>query len=83
MTQENLLQIVTDTLRSSCGVKDEISSESELLEDLKLDSMGMLALAVNLENQFRIQLPEDPENPPETVNDVVLLLEQALGAKST
>jgi len=60
-------------------VRVEIKPESRLVEDLKLDSMGMLALAVGLENRLRIKLDEDPERPPETVADVAELLSTRLG----
>lgn len=53
---------------------------SRLGEDLRLDSVGMLSLAVNLENRYRVRLVDDPTDPPRTVGDVLDLLEYALGA---
>jgi acyl carrier protein len=78
MTKLDPYQIVEETLRGPCGVKTMITAESRLMEDLHLDSMGMLALAVGLENRFRIRLDEDPEQPPVTVDDVVHLLRKQL-----
>ena len=72
--RSDLFDVVQEVLRGPCGVHQEISYDSLLMEDLGLDSMGMLALAVELENRFRIRLEEDPEQAPETVRDVVELL---------
>ena len=65
---------VFETLKVRCGVQKQIELSSRLMEDLELDSMGMLALAVALENHYRVNLQEDPENPPETVQEVVNLV---------
>lgn len=48
------------------------------MEDLELDSVGLLCLAVGLENHYRVKLEENPEEPPATVEDVVNLLAKAL-----
>ena len=78
MKQAELFEAVVKTLKGACGVKKPISAGSRLVEDLGLDSMGMLALAVDLENRFRLKLEEDQAHPPETVSDVVQLLQSRL-----
>ena len=75
---KELQEYVIETLKKSCGVDGEIHGQSRLLEDLKLDSMGMLALAISLENHYRVKLGENPDTPPKTVADVVALLEKRL-----
>lgn len=82
MSTDQLMDIVIETLKGPCGVKKSILPESRLHEDLELDSMGMLALAVGLENRFRVRLEEDPANAPQTVGELVKLLQQRLGDKS-
>ena len=78
MSFQELFDSVGQILKGPCGVKNPIRAESRLMEDLHLDSMGMLALAVGLENRYRVKLGEDPAQPPETVADVVELLAQRL-----
>jgi acyl carrier protein len=73
----NTLESVLEILRGPCGVTAKITPESRLVEDLELDSVGMLCLAVGLENKFRVKLEENPEEPPDTVQDVLTLLELA------
>lgn len=78
LAREQLLAETRRVLKSSCGVDGEIAEDSRLGEDLRLDSVGMLSLAVNLENRYRIRLVDDPASPPRTVGDVLDILEQAM-----
>lgn len=77
-----VLDTVCQVLKGPCGVTSSISAQSRLVEDLELDSVGLLCLAVGLENRYRVKLEENPEEPPATVADVVLLLEKALEKKA-
>ncbi|MBI3926920.1 MAG: hypothetical protein HY319_15395 [Armatimonadetes bacterium] len=65
-------------LREECRVTADIRPESRLAEDLGLDSMGILTLALELENDYRIQLGEDPDDPPQTLAEVVRLVRERL-----
>ncbi len=47
-----------------------------LKEDLQLDSMGMIVVAVGLENCFRIKLDEGDAGTIVTVADLVRLVER-------
>lgn len=47
-----------------------------LKEDLQLDSMGMIVVAVGLENRFRIKLDEGDAGAILTVADLVRLVER-------
>lgn len=69
---------IAEVLRKHCGVTREIRSESRLAEDLGLDSVGLLTMAVEVENSFQTVLGEEPENPPRTVADVVALVQERL-----
>lgn len=71
-------EVVAEVLRNDCGVTSEIEPDSLLAEDLGLDSVGMLSLALGLENHYRLVLGEDPENPPRTVAELVQLVERRL-----
>lgn len=76
--RNELFDTVCQVLKGPCGVTSTISSQSRLVEDLELDSVGLLCLAVGLENHYRVKLEENPEEPPATVEDVVNLLAKAL-----
>ncbi|MFA7481567.1 MAG: acyl carrier protein [Vulcanimicrobiota bacterium] len=78
--RSGLFEQIVEVLRGPCGVKSGISVDSRLVEDLELDSVGLLCLAVGLENKYRIKLQEHPEEPPATVADLMALLEEALSS---
>lgn len=76
--KSELFDTVSQVLKGPCGVTSPVSVQSRLVEDLELDSVGLLCLAVGLENRYRVKLEENPEEPPDTVADVVDLLKKAL-----
>lgn len=76
--REELYSEVCRVLRGPCGVVEPIDWDRRLVEDLGLDSVGFLALALGLENRFRTNLNEDPERPPGTVAELVDLVQQRL-----
>ncbi len=52
---------------------------SRLKEDLELDSMAMIVVAVGLENHFRVKLDEADAGAIVTVGDLTGLVERRLG----
>jgi acyl carrier protein len=56
----------------------DLTEETQLIRDLKLDSLQQLTLVVELENRFRIAFGEGDEAGIEKVGDVVDLLERRL-----
>ena len=53
--------------------------EQRLVEDLGLDSVGLLTLAVAVEDHFRICLEPEDEEGIRTVGDLVRVVEGKLG----
>lgn len=52
----------------------KITLESRLIEDLKLDSLDMLMILSDLEDEFNITIAEDDFAAVVTVNDIVVKL---------
>jgi len=50
-----------------------------LVEDLRLDSVRMMTLAIEVENRFRVLLDEADEGRIETVGDLVAIVRRKLG----
>ena len=68
--REALVTILVDECRvDASGINDS----SKLQDDLGLDSMTLLSLALEVENFLGCALEEDPENPPLTVGELVEL----------
>jgi len=75
----NTQEVVDHILKTHCGVKTPpllITTEARLVEDLGLDSVGLLTLVVEVENHYQMQLEESPEQPPRTVGQLIELIEQ-------
>ncbi|MDX1630807.1 MAG: acyl carrier protein [Thermoanaerobaculia bacterium] len=58
--------------------QEEIRLDSRLVEDLDLDSVGLLTLAVEVEDRFRICLDPEDEDGIRTVGDLVGVVEEKL-----
>ena len=57
----------------------ELALTQRLHEDLKLDSMAMIVVAVGLENAFRVKLQEEDAGAIATVGDLVKLVVRRVG----
>ncbi|MEE2788198.1 MAG: acyl carrier protein [Myxococcota bacterium] len=73
------MAVVEDVLREHCQVNLPPMHEAlHLQADLGLDSMALLNLALEVENAFEVCLEEDPENPPQTIGEIVDLIQERL-----
>lgn len=75
----NVFATIERVLREECRVEAPLGPATRLQEDLGLDSVRMLTLAVELENHYRIVLGEDPDNPPRTLGELAALVEDRIG----
>ncbi len=76
--RDEILSLLSAILREHCAVQGPISFDQRLADDLGLDSVGLLTLAVEAENRFQVVIRDDPERPPCTVLDLIRLIEQEL-----
>ena len=60
--------------------KDEsaISMDTNFITDLNADSLDMVELIMEFENQFGIQIPDGDETKIATVGDAVAYIEKAI-----
>ena len=72
------IDAVRSILAEHCGVTEAVELDARLQEDLGLDSMGLLTLALETENHFDLCLEEPPDQPPQTVGELVGLVDQRL-----
>ncbi|HSP77512.1 MAG TPA: acyl carrier protein [Myxococcaceae bacterium] len=63
-------RIVTQEL----GWEGPVEPSQHLLGDLQLDSLGLMVLAVELENRFRIRLSPDDSARVSTVGELIHLV---------
>jgi len=69
------LQVIEKVLREHCRVTATVTPDTKLLEDLGLDSVGLLTLLTELENHYQTVLQEDFSNPPATVGELAQWLD--------
>ena len=65
------------------GLPGELRPELRLVEDLGLDSVGLVALAVAVEDHFRICLEPEDEAEIRTVGDLLRVLQRKLDVPAT
>lgn len=79
MSYEAILADVAEVARVHLGWEDPLTPDMRLVEDLRLDSIRLLTLAVEVENRFRVRLDELDEGGIETVGDLVATVKRKLG----
>jgi acyl carrier protein len=82
VTEDEVLAGIEEVARAQVGWEGRIDGRMRLIEDLGLDSLKALTLAVEVENRFEVCL--DPERDAElvTVADLVAAVRKADAARS-
>jgi len=71
MRADEILAAIEDVARRHVGFNGNLQPGLRLVDDLELDSLKALTLAVEVENRFRICLDPETEAAIETVGDLV------------
>lgn len=67
---EEVIEEIRRVCRDELELDREIAPDDALLEDLELDSMGLIVVAVAVENRFRVKLTEADSEGVRTVRDL-------------
>jgi len=67
MTIEKLEEMIADVL--TCDL-EEVKPESNLIEDLKADSLSIVELQMNIEDETGAQIPDEDLPKLHTVQDI-------------
>jgi acyl carrier protein len=71
--EEKVIGIVSEQL----GVpKEEVTLESAIIEDLKADSLDVVELVMELEDEFDITIPDDDYDKLKTVGDAIRYIDE-------
>ena len=71
MNREAILQRVIALFATMAETENDITAESELIEDLGISSMDVLFLISSLEEEFQIKVSEKAFRKIVTIEDVV------------
>jgi len=72
--EDAILAAVREVIRTELGVRAAIGSDTDLVDDLGLDSLALLTLTVALENRFEVCLEPGADGSLSRVGDVVAQL---------
>jgi acyl carrier protein len=72
-TEEKVIGIVSEQL----GVpKDDVTRESSFVDDLKADSLDVVELVMEFEDEFGITIPDDDYDKIKTVGDAITYIDE-------
>lgn len=71
--EDKVIGIVSQQL----GVaKEEVSRESKFVDDLKADSLDVVELVMEFEDEFEVTIPDDDYEKIQTVGDAIDYIEE-------
>jgi acyl carrier protein len=79
MDRSDLEERVKQILTTRLGMPpEEITAEARLVDDLGMDSLDAVELAIAMERQFKVELSDDQIAKLQTVGDIVTLVQQRM-----
>ena len=75
-----ILRTISEVARKKLDLERELTVDMQLVEDLELDSIRLLTLAMEIEDHFKICLDEEDEETIVTVADLVGVVRRKLAA---
>jgi len=80
LSRAEILVGIAAVAREHLAIAEPIRPETRLIEDLRLDSLRLLTLAVEVENRFRVRLEPDEEASIATIDDLIATVARKLAA---
>jgi acyl carrier protein len=82
VTDEQIQQKVVDIVCEHLSVnKDQVKPETSFIEDIGADSLDIVELVMELEEEFDIQIPDDQAEKIKTVGEAVEHIKKAVREK--
>ena len=75
-TEQEILAGVAEIIDEIAGVPaDEVTPEKNFVDDLDIDSLSMVEIAVAAQDKFGVEIPDDQLKDLKTVQDVINYIE--------
>ncbi|MGH3166694.1 MAG: acyl carrier protein [Trebonia sp.] len=72
MTDQEILAGLAEIIDEVAGVPaDEVSPEKTFVDDLDIDSLSMVEIAVAAQDKFGVEIPDEQLKDLKTVQDVI------------
>jgi acyl carrier protein len=78
MTEQEILAGLGEIIDEIAGVPaDQVTPDKSFVEDLDIDSLSMVEIAVAAQDRFGVEIPDDELKNLKTVKDVVLFVQRS------
>ena len=78
MTEQEILAGLGEIVDEIAGVPaDQVTPEKSFVDDLDIDSLSMVEIAVAAQDRFGVEIPDDELKNLKTVKDVVLFVQRS------
>ena len=78
MTEQEILAGLGEIIDEIAGVPaDQVTPDKSFVDDLDIDSLSMVEIAVAAQDRFGVEIPDDELKNLKTVKDVVLFVERS------
>ena len=78
MTEQDILAGLGEIIDEIAGVPaDQVTPDKNFVEDLDIDSLSMVEIAVAAQDKFGVEIPDDQLKNLKTVQDVVKYVHNA------
>ena len=81
MTDAEILDGLSEIIDEIAGVPaDEVTPDKTFVDDLDIDSLSMVEIAVAAQDKFGVEIPDDQLKDLKTVQDVINYVKTASGS---
>ncbi|MEV4004513.1 acyl carrier protein [Actinomadura sp. NPDC049753] len=71
-TEQQILDGLAEIIDEIVGIdKSEVTPEKNFIDDLDIDSLSMVEIAVAAQDRFNVEIPDDELRNLKTVKDVI------------
>jgi len=72
LTNDDVLAGLAELITDETGISaDEVAMEKSFTDDLDIDSISMMTIVVNAEDEFGVKIPDEKVSELKTVDDAV------------
>ncbi|MGW5452458.1 meromycolate extension acyl carrier protein AcpM [Nocardia sp. NPDC003979] len=76
-TQQEIIAGIADIIEEVTGIEAaEVTPEKSFIEDLEIDSLSLVEIAVQLEDKYAVKIPDEDLSSLRTVGDAVTYVQK-------
>lgn len=75
------MNIKNDIIKKLQKITTKKITENSLISDLKIDSLDLVELVVDIEKQYNVFIPDEKLSSIKTINDIFVVFENEINSK--